>query len=346
VTEIHEQSFVIDGLIIANFGRDVFEAMARGGLTAANCTCCVWEGFSATMDNIAKWLRFFDEHADCIRPVHSTEDIRLAKKEGRTGIILGFQNTSAFEDQLTHVALFKSLGVGIAQLTYNTQNLVGSGCYESRDGGLSDFGREVVAEMNRVGMMCDLSHVGPLTSRDAILASTRPVCYSHCLPASLKHHPRNKSDDELRFIADHGGFVGVTMFPPFLKNGTRSTLSDVVEAIDHVIGIAGEENVGIGTDFTQGYGADFFEYLSRDKGYARKLVEFGAIHPLSGFETIADMPNLSAAMEKAGWPHGRIARVLGGNWLHALENVWAPAARPQSGASSSPSVAPSRGDAP
>lgn len=322
MTASDSQSIVIDGLIIANFGRGVFEEMVRGGITAANCTCCVWEGFSATMSNIARWLQWYDEHADCIRPVHSTKDIRLAKKEGRTGIILGFQNTSAFEDQLAHVALFKGLGVGIAQLTYNTQNLVGAGCYETRDSGLSDFGREVVAEMNRVGMMCDLSHVGPVTSRDAILASTRPVCYSHCLPASLKPHPRNKNDDELRFIADHGGFVGVTMFPPFLRHGTRSSLADVVEAIEHTISIAGEDNVGIGTDFTQGYGADFFEYLSRDKGYARKLVEFGVIHPLTNFETIADMPNLRIAMEKAGWPEQRISKVLGENWLRVLDEVW------------------------
>jgi membrane dipeptidase len=324
--EIHRQAIIVDGLIIADWSRDVFEAMVRGGVTAANCTCCVWEGFSATMRNVGNWLRWFDEHSDCIRPVHSTEDIRRAKKEGRTGIILGFQNTSAFEDQLSHIALFKRLGVGIAQLTYNTQNLVGSGCYESRDGGLSDFGREVVAEMNRVGMMCDLSHVGPVTSRDAILTSKRPVCYSHCLPASLKSHPRNKSDDEIRFIVDRGGFVGVTMFPPFLRNGTSSTLEDVVEAIGHVISIAGEDSVGIGTDFTQGYGADFFEYICRDKGYARKLVDFGSIHPLYGFKTIADMPNLTAAMEKVGWSGRRIENVLGENWIRALDDVWAPVA--------------------
>jgi membrane dipeptidase len=264
---LHRQAIVIDGLVISNWSRSVFESMVQGGVTAANCTCCVWEGFAATMRNIADWQRWFVDHADCIRPVFTTADILRAKAEGRTGIILGFQNTSAFEDQLGHIALFKALGVGIAQLTYNTQNLVGSGCYESRDGGLSDFGREVVLEMNRVGMMCDLSHVGPATSREAILVSTKPACYSHCLPSALKPHPRNKSDEELRFIVDHGGFVGVTMFPPFLKNGSASTLRDVVEAIDHVIGVVGEDNVGIGTDFTQGHGKDFFEMLSRDKGY-------------------------------------------------------------------------------
>ena len=110
-------------------------------------------------------------------------------------------------------------------MCYNTQNLVGTGCYE-RDGGLSGFGREIVAEMNRVGIMCDLSHVGSKTSEEVILESKKPVCYSHCLPSGLKEHPRNKSDEELKFIADHGGFVGVTMFAPFLAKGIDSTIDD------------------------------------------------------------------------------------------------------------------------
>jgi membrane dipeptidase len=322
---LHRQAIVIDGLVISNWSRSVFESMVRGGVAAANCTCCIWEGFAATMRNIADWKRRFVDHADCIRPVFTTADILRAKEEGRTGIILGFQNASAFEDQLGHIALFKALGVGIAQLTYNTQNLVGSGCYESRDGGLSDFGREVVLEMNRVGMMCDLSHVGPVTSREAILVSRKPTCYSHCLPSALKPHPRNKSDEELRFIADHGGFVGVTMFPPFLKNGSASTLGDVVEAIEHVIGVAGEDNVGLGTDFTQGHGHDFFEMLSRDKGYARRLVDLGAIGSLAGLQTLADFPNLTAAMEAARWSEMRIRKILGENWLRVLDQAWSAA---------------------
>jgi len=151
--------------------------------------------------------------------VRTTADIRRAKEEGKTGIILGFQNTAAVEDQVGYIQLFKELGVGIVQITYNTQNLVGAGCYEPRDSGLSGFGHEVVAEMNRVGILCDLSHVGAVTSRDVILASKRPTAYTHVLPAALKPHPRNKSDEEIRFIVEHGGLVGVTMFPPFLAKG-------------------------------------------------------------------------------------------------------------------------------
>jgi membrane dipeptidase len=320
--ELHQDAIVIDGLIIANWGREVFEDMRRGGLTAANCTCSVWEGFRESMLNVAHWKSWFDEHADLILQVYSTADIRRAKQEGKTGIILGWQNLSGIEDQLPFLGLFKELGVGVMQMAYNTQNLVGTGCYESRDSGLSDFGREVVAEMNRVGILCDLSHVGAKTSEDVILESKKPVAYTHCLPAGLKEHPRNKSDAQIRFIAERGGFFGVTMFPPFLRRGIESTVDDYIEAIDYVINIAGEDQVGIGTDFTQGYERPFFEWITHDKGYARKLTEFGDIINPEGIRQIGDFPNLTDAMQRAGWSETRIRKVMGENWMRVLGEVW------------------------
>lgn len=319
--ELHKQAVVIDGLIIANWGRELFEDMRRGGLTAANCTVSVWEGFQGTVDNIATFNRYFQEHADLIRPVRTTADILKAKEEGRTGVILGFQNAHAFEDKLGYVEIFKQLGVGIVQMAYNTQNLVGTGCYE-RDGGLSGFGREVVAEMNRVGIMCDLSHVGAQTSKEVILESNKPVCYSHCLPAGLKDHPRNKSDEELRFIADHGGFVGVTMFAPFLKNGINSTIDDYVEAIAYVMELVGEDSIGIGTDFTQGHDQNFFEWLTHDKGYARRLTRFGEIINPEGIRTIGEFPNLTEALLRHGFSPRQVEKVMGGNWMRVLKDVW------------------------
>jgi membrane dipeptidase len=229
-TNLHQDAIVIDGLIVSKFDREIFLDMRRGGLTAANCTCCVWENFRASMDNVARWKRHFRDNSDLITQVYTTEDIDRAKREGRTGIILGWQNLSGIEDQIPYLAIFKELGVSIMQIAYNTQNLVGCGCYEKNDSGLSEFGQEVIAEMNRLGILCDLSHVGPRTSEDVIRASRKPVAYTHCLPAGLKQHPRNKSDAQLRFIADQGGFIGVTMFPPFLKRGPQSTVDDYVEA--------------------------------------------------------------------------------------------------------------------
>lgn len=321
MSKLHDDAIVIDGLIIAKVERELFEDMRKGGLTAANCTVSVWEGFQQTVNNLVDMNNLIETNNDLVMQVHTTADILAAKSAGKTGIIYGFQNAHAFEDQIGYVEIFKRLGVGIVQMAYNTQNLVGTGCYE-RDGGLSGFGHEVVAEMNRTGIMCDLSHVGSKTSEEVILASKKPVCYSHCLPSGLKEHPRNKSDAELKFIADHHGFVGVTMFTPFLKNGVNSTIDDYVEAIDYIVNICGEDNVGIGTDFTQGQDQAFFEWLTHDKGYARRLTRFGEIINPLGIRTIGEFPNLTDALSSHGWSDAKVEKIMGRNWLNVLKEVW------------------------
>ncbi len=321
MSTLHQDSIVIDGLIISKWNRAVFENMKKGGLTAANCTVSVWDDFKSTVQNIAQMKGLIRDNADLLTLVRSTADIEQAKKDGKTGIVLGFQNAHAFEDHLGYIEAFADMGVRVVQLCYNTQNLIGTGCYE-RDGGLSGYGREVIGEMNRVGIMVDLSHVGAKTSEEAILESKKPVTYSHCLPAGLKEHPRNKSDEQLRFIADRGGFIGVTMFPPFLKRGIDSTVDDYVEAIDYVINLVGEDCVGIGTDHTQGYGQDFFDHITHDKGRGRRLTNFGTVQNPMGIRTIGEMPNLTAAMERAHWPQEKIAKVIGRNWLRVFGEVW------------------------
>jgi len=319
--ELHNDAIVMDGLVIAKWDRDLFEDMRKGGLTAANCTVSVWEGFQNTVNNIVDMNQLIETNSDLVMKVHCTADIRRAKQVGKTGILMGFQNAHAFEDQIGYVQVFKDLGVGVVQMCYNTQNLIGTGCYE-RDGGLSGFGHEIVAEMNRVGVMCDLSHVGSKTSEEVILASKKPVCYSHCLPSGLKEHPRNKSDEELKFIAEHGGFVGVTMFAPFLKKGIESTVDDYVEAIQYIYNIVGEDNIGIGTDFTQGHGQPFFEWLTHDKGYARRLTSFGKIINPEGIRTLGEFPHLTEALLRNGFSETQARKIMGENWLRVLADVW------------------------
>jgi membrane dipeptidase len=321
MSTLHENSIIIDGLNISKFDRSVFEDMRKGGITAANCTVSVWESFAKTVDNIAQMKQQIRAHSEILTLVRTTDDIARAKRENKTGIILGFQNAHAFEDNLGYIEAFADMGVRVVQLCYNTQNLVGTGCYE-RDGGLSDFGREVITEMNRVGIMVDLSHVGGNTSSEAIAFSKKPVCYSHCLPSGLKEHPRNKSDAQLKEIADAGGFVGVTMFAPFLKRGIDATIDDYIEAIDYVVNVVGEDAVGIGTDFTQGYSVDFFDWLTHDKGRYRRLTNFGKVVNPEGIRTIGEFPNLTAAMERAGWSEGRIRKIMGENWVRVFREVW------------------------
>jgi len=327
-SSLHDSLIVVDGLVISNFGPEIFRHMQQGGITAANCTCSIWDNFRQTMDNIARWKSWFRDHPDIIRQVYTVADIRKAKTEGRVGIILGWQNTSAIEDRLHYLQIFHELGVRIVQLTYNTQNFVGSGCYEGRDSGLSDFGREAVDEMNRLGIVIDLSHVGANTTEDVIGYSKTPVCYTHIAPAALKAHPRNKSDAQLRTIAGKGGFIGVTMFPPFMAKGPDSTIDDYVQAIEHVMNVAGEDQVGIGTDFAQrsdvrpSYWPDHPGYFTNDKGYARRLTDFSNSRLPPDFQSLADYGNLTTAMERRGWKEARIRKIMGENWMKYLETVW------------------------
>lgn len=321
-TKIHQESIIIDGLMINGWDAGIFEAMHKAGLTAVNCTCSVWEDFPATMKAVADWKQWFNEFSDIMTQVYTVDDIRRAKKENKVGVILGWQNSSGFGDYLPNVQLFKELGVGIVQLTYNTANSVGSGCYESTDGGLTDFGKELIDEMNRVGILIDLSHVGPKTSRDAIGASKAPVAYTHCAPAAFAQHPRNKEDAELKFIAEHGGVVGVTMFPPFLPNRENSTLDDYIDSIEYLVNLIGEDQVAVGTDFALNRCEADRYHTAHDKGHARKLVEYGNLTMPRGFQTVDDFPNLTARLDQRGWTEDRMRKVIGENWLRLLGEVW------------------------
>ena len=319
----YKDAIFIDGLVISKFSRAVFEDMKKGGITAANCTCSVWHNFHDTMSNIAQWKSWFREWDDILVQVHDVNDIEQAKIDGKVGIILGWQNTSGLDNDLDNLILFRDLGVRIIQLTYNSQNLVGAGCWETNDSGLTDFGHEVVSAMNDLGILIDLSHVGPKTSDDAIKYSKRPVAYTHCCPM-LKQHARNKTDEQLRTIAKANGFVGFASYTPFLPKGEDSTLADCVSAIDYVINIVGENRVGIGTDWVQDQDIDFFNYLSSDKGKGKPTSTPHKKVPSmpKGLESLGSFGNFIPAMEEAGWPEEKIRKILGENWVKFLGEVW------------------------
>ena len=313
----------IEGLAIAKFSRSVFKDMKRGQITAANCTCSVWENFNQTIEKLTMWNNHFIQNKDLISHVKSSEDILAAQADNKVGIILGWQNTSAIENDINKLQIFYDLGIRVAQLTYNTQNLVGSGCWETNDGGLSDFGKDVVSEMNRLGMVIDLSHVGPKTSSDTIKFSKSPVAYTHCCPA-LKKHPRNKTDDQLKEIADKGGMIGFASYTPFLPKGSDSNIDDCIESMEYLINIVGEDNVGIGTDWVQDQDIAFFEYLQRDKGTGRFVTSpYKAVPPMpKGISKLGHFQNFIPAMESAGWSTKRIEKVIGKNWFLFFKQIW------------------------
>ncbi len=231
--QLHRNSIVIDGLNISRWGdEEVYRHLHEGGVTAINATVAVWEGARQTLQNIGRFYRDFERYTRWIRPVTRLADIHAAKQENRVGIIFGFQNATPIEDDLNLVEVFYRLGVRVIQIAYNDLNNVGAGCYERRDVGLSQFGVDLVQEMNRLGMVVDLSHVGYQTTMEAIEISQDPVWFSHANPMSLRQHCRNKTDEQVKALVAKGGVVGVNIFTPFLKRGYDSTLEDVLDVVD------------------------------------------------------------------------------------------------------------------
>ena len=328
--KLHDGAIIVDGLQTCQWSRSIFEEMRAGGLTAVNVSSLLWENFREGIGYVSEWKRFLRENDDILRPVRTVADIHAAKAENKTGIIIGWQNTSPLEDRLDYVEIFKDLGVGIMQLTYNTQNYSGAGYLEEVDSGLTGFGKEVLAEMNRVGVLCDLSHVGDKTSADVIAQSKGPVCISHILPRALRDVKRNKPDELFVACAQKGGLIGVSLFAPGLAAGNDATVEHYLDAMAYVIDLVGEDHVGIGTDFSldRPRPGPWLLWANKDKGTARKLTEFGnvKINKPKGIERMTEMPNLTARMLARGWSEELVLKLLGGNWLRVLDRAWTPAA--------------------
>jgi membrane dipeptidase len=320
---MHAESIIIDGLEISHFGEETFLNLRAGGLTAINATVTVLEGFRATISRIAEWYRLFDRYGALIMPVRTAEDIRRAKEGGKVGIIFGFQNTSPIEDDLYLLSIFKELGVRIIQLTYMERNYVGDGCLERTDCGLSQFGLEVIEEMNRLGILIDLSHVGYTTTMEAIEASEKPVAFTHANPRSLCDHPRNKTDEQIKALVNKGGVIGANIFPPFLAAGSKATIEDVVSVIDYLVDLAGIDHVAIGTDFTEGQPREVFDYWltgKSKKGPGMEL-EYPIVNP-DGIQSTADFPNITRALLARGYAEPDVKKIMGENWLRLFEKVW------------------------
>jgi len=324
----YEDAIIIDGLNASKNLPKVYELMRAGGLTAVHVThCSPYMRLTDTMKSMAQWKRWFRDYADSVVQIYSVADIHRAKQEGKLGIILGWQDATGFDDHLFNIQLFKELGVRIVQMTYNTANGIGTGCYDTFDAGLTDFGCEVVQEMNRVGIAVDLSHCSSKTAADAIRVATKPVCYTHIAPLAMYDTPRNKSDEDLRRMADQGGFIGVGLHPFLLRKLNDSELDDYIDAIEHVANIVGEDHVGIGTDYFEGVEPAMFKQTMtrRDRYHARELpgppIPDFLRYP-SEMSSIAELRNIVPALERRGWTEPRMRKLLGGNFLRYLGEVW------------------------
>ena len=280
------------------------------------------------MEQIGLWLRRFRERNDILQ-VKTTQDIRAAKETGKTGIILSFQNASPIENELDRLGIFHALGVRAIQLTYHERNLLGNGCFERRDEGLSNFGLDAVREMNQLGIVIDLSHVGDRTTMEAIEASEKPVAISHANARAYHDHPRNKTDDVLKLLAQKGGVVGASSFCNFLPTRFDSTVEDYVSAIDDMVERVGIDHVAVGTDTTQDQPLSFWRYINSQQGtkYPSSFADGSLryeelIFQPKGMETPDKFPKLAEALLNRGYPTDEINKILGQNWLRLFEEVW------------------------
>jgi len=317
----------IDGLQYSNWSREIFEQMREGGLDAVHATLVYHETTRETLSRLGEWNRRFEAWPDLIMPVHVPQDIAVAQASGRVGIILGAQNCSPIEDDIDMVEVMRDLGLMIMQLTYNNQSLLACGCYEAEDSGITRFGRQVIREMNRVGMVIDMSHSAERSTLEAIEISERPVIISHANPESFHPAKRNKSDKVLKAIAESDGLLGFSAYPFHLRNGSDCTLTEYCEMIARTADLMGVEHLGIGTDLCQNQPVSILEWMrngrwSKDMDYGEGSASNADWpRPLSWLRDSRDFPNLIAGLRKVGMSEDEVAGIMGKNWVALLERA-------------------------
>ncbi|MDB9801480.1 MAG: membrane dipeptidase [Yoonia sp.] len=323
-------SFLIDGLQYANWSEKIFRQMNEGGVHAVHVTITYHETFRETVLNIEKWNRWFEKHPDLIFHGRTADDVALAKKTGRTAIFFGSQNPSCIEDDIGLVEILHTLGLRFMQLTYNNQSLLATGCYEDDDTGLTRMGRAVVTEMNRVGMVVDMSHSGERSTLEAIAHSTRPITISHANPHNWHAALRNKSDSVLKALGERGGMLGFSIYPHHLKGGSDCTLQSFCDMIARTADLMGEDHIGIGTDLCQDQPDSIVEWMRT--GRWTKTIDYGegsAAAP--GFPAMPDwfednrhFGNVAKGLATAGLTKAQTDKIMGGNWHRFFASSFGP----------------------
>ena len=310
------------------------EDVRSSGLTAVNVTVSGVGSYAddpaLTVANIAYWNAQIATHPDRLMQIRKAADLVEAKRSGRLGLIYGFQDATPIGEDLDHLTQFDDFGVRVFQLTYNRRNLIGDGCLEPGNAGLSAFGQDLIERLNERRLLVDLSHAGERTTREAIARSRQPIAITHTGCAALAALPRNKTDTELRELAEKGGVAGIYLMP-FLRSKGQPTADDLIAHIEHAIKICGEEHVGIGSDGT-------ISPIDFNDAFRRKHAEDVADRRARGISAPGEEPDvytflpdlnsadrldqLAALLAKRGHPESRIARIIGGNFARLFNEVW------------------------
>jgi membrane dipeptidase len=304
------------------------------GVTAVNLTVgALGNGadvLEQTFRGIGAWEGEIEAHPDVLMKVRSAADLEQARESRRLGIVYGFQDATPLGDDPSRVELFSQFGVKIIQLTYNRRNLLGDGCLETANAGLSRLGREVVARMDELGVLVDLSHCGHRTTLEGIAASKKPVAITHAGCAAIADLPRNKTDEELRLLARKGGVMGI-YFMPFLRMKGQPEAADLIRHLEHAIDVCGEDHVGIGTDGGTSAIELTPEFIQHHREDVRNRRRLGISAPgeeedvytfLPDLNTPRRLETLSGLLLKRGHSEARVGKILGGNFARLFREVW------------------------
>ena len=315
----------IDCLQYANWSEKIFRQMREGAVDAVHVTIAYHENFRETVLNMAQWNRWFEQYPDLICQARTGADVRQAKKDGRTAIIFGFQNPSPIEDDIGLVEILHTLGARFMQLSYNNQSLLATGCYEAEDPGITRMGKQVIKEMNRVGLVIDMSHSADRSTIEAADISERPIAITHANPHGWHPALRNKKDDVIRAVTQNGGMIGFSLYPHHLKDKSACTLASFCQMVADAADKFGVKHLGIGSDLCQDQPDTVVEWMrvgrwTKEIDYGEGSASAPGFPPMPDwFKDNRDFGNIEQGLAAAGFDATEVAAIMGENWLRFFD---------------------------
>ena len=320
-------NYKIDNLQYCNWSRKIFEINRSAGLDAVHVTIVYHEDFDEFKKRLLEWKENFEENKDLIFLGKNFKDIEKAKKENKTAIFFGFQNCSPIEDDINLIEKIYEHGCRFMQLTYNNQSLLATGCYEKVDSGVTNFGREVIREMNRVGLVVDMSHSAEKSTLDAIEFSEKPIAITHANPSFWHPAKRNKSSDLLKILSDSGGMLGLSLYPHHLKDNTNCTLDSFCEMVAKTAEIMDVKKIGIGSDLCLDHPDTVVEWMrngswSKSKNYGEgSKNKPGFPKQPDWFLDARGFSNIEKGLKKVGFSDTETHGILGNNWYNFYKTI-------------------------
>ncbi|MEL7013899.1 MAG: membrane dipeptidase [Pseudomonadota bacterium] len=320
----------IDGLQYANWSEKIFRQLREGRVDAIHVTIAYHETFRETVQNFERWNRWFEDYPDLILKAQWASDIDLARSTGRTAVFFGFQNPSPMEDDIGLIEILHALGARFMQLTYNNQSLLATGCYEDHDAGITRMGRQVIKEMNRVGLVVDMSHSADRSTIEAASLSERPIAITHANPHDWAPAKRNKRDDVIRAVVENGGMMGFSVYPHHLKDKSDCTLDSFCTMIARMAERYGVDHFGLGTDLCQDQPDSIVEWMR--VGRWTKEVDYGegsATAPgfprmPDWFQDNRDFGKIEGGLSALGMTNEEVDAIMGGNWYRFFAQNFTP----------------------